>query len=478
MPTWLKWTVAGAASGGVYLACRGLGHTPAMVGAIFAFTVVLWITELLPLAVTALLSSALLIVLGGQQDRAVFAAYGNPIILLFIGSFILSKGMELTGLAERFAYFMMSQKWATKSAGSLILALGLVSCLISLIVSNTATTAMMLPIGLAAIRAVPGDSRAFSIALMLMLTWGSSVAVGIPVGTPPNLIGMAQLEKAGVEVGFLQWTAFAMPITLLLLAAAFVVLRILYLKHPVDTRTASEAAVARRAELGRLKASEKVVLAGFVVAMTLWIVPDASVIALGAEHPIAAWLKKHITEAIAALLGASVLFLLPARDRENGRALTWPEAARIDWGIILLFAGGIALGDAMGTSGLAKSLGETAAAATGANSIWTITALCTALAILLSELASNTAAATILCPVAAALAAGAGVHPAAPILGVALGASMGFMLPVSTAPNAIVYASGHVPPKEMLRAGIALDILGFIAIMAGLMTVLPLIGLV
>jgi solute carrier family 13 (sodium-dependent dicarboxylate transporter), member 2/3/5 len=166
--------------------------------------------------------------------------------------------------------------------------------------------------------------------------------------------------------------------------------------------------------------------------------------------------------------------LLPA---ETSERFTWKQAATIDWGTILLFAGGIALGQAMFETGLAKSLGELAAQASGARSVWAVTALCTAAAIILSELASNTASATTLVPVALGLAEWAGVSPFAPALGVALGASLGFMLPVSTAPNAIVYSSGLVPAREMMRAGILIDIVGFIVTMAGLMLVLPALGL-
>ncbi len=157
--------------------------------------------------------------------------------------------------------------------------------------------------------------------------------------------------------------------------------------------------------------------------------------------------------------------------------MTWRTATQIDWGTILLFGGGIALGQAMFSSGLAKDLGELSARASGAHSLWAITALVTAAAILLSELASNTAAATTLIPIAIGLAQGAGVSPIAPALGVGIGASMGFMLPVSTAPNAIVYSSGLIPSKEMMKSGVLIDILGFIVTMVGLWIMLPILGL-
>jgi sodium-dependent dicarboxylate transporter 2/3/5 len=188
-------------------------------------------------------------------------------------------------------------------------------------------------------------------------------------------------------------------------------------------------------------------------------------------------MQSHLTAAVAAIAAATLLFVLPAKDRESGRALTWREGTRIDWGTILLFGGGIALGQAMFKSGLAKELGEIAARASGANSLWTITALCIVAAIILSELASNTAAATTLVPVAIGLAQGAHVSPIAPALGAAIGASFGFMLPVSTAPNAIVYSSGLVPAKDMMKSGILLDLVSAAVIWGCLRLILPMVGL-
>jgi sodium-dependent dicarboxylate transporter 2/3/5 len=171
------------------------------------------------------------------------------------------------------------------------------------------------------------------------------------------------------------------------------------------------------------------------------------------------------------------LFLLPARDGEGGRTLGWKQGSSIDWGVIFLFAGGIALGSAMMSSGLGKTIGDAMAELTGTGSVWAITAVCTAASIVLSELGSNTAAANALVPVAIAIAQGAGVSPIPPALGVAIGASFGFMLPVSTPPNAIVYSSGLVPPKEMMRSGIVIDVVGLVVTVGLLWLVLPWMGL-
>jgi solute carrier family 13 (sodium-dependent dicarboxylate transporter), member 2/3/5 len=247
------------------------------------------------------------------------------------------------------------------------------------------------------------------------------------------------------------------------------------------TDTPEETSSPVTATTGRLTQGQTSAVIALAVAVFLWITPDllASIwqTATGAVHPAITWLQGHVTATVAALVSGGMLFFLPARESGSGRALSWPEAARIDWGIVLLFGGGIALGQAMVDSGLARTLGDVVASASGANSVWTITAVCVAGAILLSELSSNTAAATILVPISIGLAQGAGVSPIAPALGAAIGASFGFMLPVSTPPNAIVFSSGEITSREMIVRGILVDVLGFIVTMACLRIFLPLIGL-
>jgi sodium-dependent dicarboxylate transporter 2/3/5 len=261
----------------VYALLAGLGHEKAVVGAIFAMTVSLWITELVPLAVAALLSTSLLVLIGEMPEKDAYSAYGDPIIPLFIGSFLLAKAMDLTGLGQRFAVAILNLKWANRSPAGLLFALGLVSCILSLLISNTAVTAMMLPIGLATLSSLVHRQQGsgYAIAVMLMLTWASSVAVGLPVGTPPNLIGISMIETAtGTHIGFGQWMLFAMPMTILILLICWALLWILYGKDAPSTTTASETARQEKANLGPMKPSEKVVLTASTLAMILWIVPD------------------------------------------------------------------------------------------------------------------------------------------------------------------------------------------------------------
>ncbi len=467
-------------AGVIAILLRNQPAPQAQVGAIFAFTVILWITEALPLGITALVGSSLLIVVAGLPEKTIFAAYGDPIVPLFIGSFILAKAMETTGLSERLAWVILRRPWTTKTPSRMLFTLAAVTCVISLFVSNTATTAMMLPIGLSILHSLNRDARGtpFAVALLLTLTWASSVAVGTPVGTPPNLIAISMIaDVTGTRIGFVEWMLFGMPVTVLMLVGSWGLLRVLYRRDEPDTAGKAQHALDRLASMGPMAGSERVALSAFVLALVLWILPDTYSAVAGQADPVATWLRDHITAAVAALIAASVLFVLPVRDREGGRAITWREAATIDWGTILLFGGGIALGHGMFASGLAKSLGEAVARVAGAESVWAITALGIACAIALSEIANNTTSASTLVPVFIGLSQGAGVNPIPAALGVAIGASLGFMLPVSTAPNAIVYSSGMIPGKQMMKAGLYVDVLGFAVVWVCLRLILPPMGL-
>jgi sodium-dependent dicarboxylate transporter 2/3/5 len=482
---YLRLIAPGIAFVAAFFLLQGFGQQKALVGAVFATAVVLWISELMPLAVTALLSTAALVLVGGIKEKEAFAAYGDAIIPLFIGSFILAKAMELTGLSERFAHLILSRPWASKGPGRLVFTLSAVACILSLMVSNTAVTAMLLPVGLSVLSGIDRKKNSpYAIAALLTLTWGSSVAVGVPVGTPPNLIGIAQIRAATeasgnpVNISFAQWMVFAMPITILVLIAAWGILMAMYgRKDRPDTRHACIHSREVLNEMGPMKSGERVVLFAFVVALVCWILPDMCEVILGKTDALTKALQTRLTPTVTPIIAAALLFVIPTRDRPEGRAITWREATTIDWGTILLFGGGIALGQAMFSTGLAKDLGEVAARASGASTVWEITALSIIAAIVLSELASNTAAATTLVPVSIGLAQAAHVSPIPPALGAAIGASFGFMLPVSTAPNAIVYSSGLVPSKDMLKAGLILDIVSFFAIFLCLRLILPLMGL-
>jgi solute carrier family 13 (sodium-dependent dicarboxylate transporter), member 2/3/5 len=297
-------------------------------------------------------------------------------------------------------------------------------------------------------------------------------------GTPPNLYAVAQLQAtADVTIGFVQWMQFAMPINVVMLLAAWLVLWWMYGRRKEPFEDATQASREALRAMGPLKPAEKNTIWVFTITFLLWLLPDGSAIVLGSGHEAAKWMNAHVTPAVSALLGAALLFILPCRGTPSVRTLSWKQASDIEWGIILLIGGGMALGQAMFDSNLAKMAGDGLASLLGVSDVWSITALCTFLAIALSELASNSAAATAVVPISIGLAQSAGVSPIPPALGAALGASFGFMLPVSTAPNALVYSSGLIPQKEMIKAGAVIDLIGLVATVGLLRLVLPMMGL-
>lgn len=472
--------IATAAFFAVFFLCRNLEYPQQITASIFSAVIVLWITEAIPLAVTALLGATLLVLFGVSDEKKVFSAFGEPTILLFIGSFLLAKGLQVSQLDQRLAYWLLRYPWASKTPKRLLFTLAFITCLISLFVSNTAVTAMMLPIGLSLLGALEtkGKESRYAIGMMLILTWASSVAVGVIVGTPPNLIAYDHIEKvAGVKITFLQWMQFAMPINIVMLLLAWLVLSALYGKDAPSSAHASNLAEEELRKMGRLSMSERNTLIAFAITLFLWLLPDTSAMILGHEAPFPKWTQKHIPPSVASLIGAMLLFLLPTEGTESNRTLSWKQGATIDWGTILLFAGGIALGTAMHDTGLADTLGKAITKLFGIESIWVLTAMTTALAILMSELASNTSAAAAIVPMSIGLAQGAGFSPIPPALGAAIGASFGFMLPISTPPNAIVYSSGLVPVREMMRSGFFFDVAGWIVTVLSLRLILPLMGL-
>ena len=447
--------------------------------AILSMMVVLWITEALPLAVTALIGPVLAILLQVAPARTAFAPFADPIIFLFIGSFMLAEAMFVHGLDRRIAYSALSSRMVGASPVRILLAFGGVSAAISMWISNTATTAMMFPIGLSIVshlthgRESSPKSREFATAMMLICAFGASIGgIGTPIGTPPNLIGIGMLNRiTGADITFFEWMVVGIPVVvvLFLFLVVYFYLRDLRGLELNTSRTGSIQEELRR--LGVMTRGERNVLIAFGVTVTLWLFPGLLAIAGLGQTPFGRAYAAAVPESIAAMVGAILLFLLPLNWRARQFTLKWEEAVRIDWGIILLFGGGLAMGELAFSTGLAEATGRGITSWLPVQSEAALTILFTAVAIVMSEAASNTASANMIVPIAIAVAQAAGVDPIQPALGATLGASMGFMMPISTPPNAIVYSSGHVPITAMMRHGIVLDIAGFIVIVALLLGV-------
>jgi sodium-dependent dicarboxylate transporter 2/3/5 len=364
--------------------------------------------------------------------------------------------------------------------------------MMSMWVSNTATTAMMLPVALGVIRTLErmrgdqdlarGQPWPFASSVLLMIAYAASIGgVGTPVGSPPNLICIGLIGAlAQVEISFFKWMALAVPMLVIMCPVLYLLLQVAQRQstlQPGGHHDLQQYLRDERAALGSWSPGQINTLLAFLLAIALWLLPGVLSVALKPDHPWRALSDSRLPESVVALVAAILLFMLPVNWRERKFTLTWEEAVKIDWGTILLFGGGLSLGTLMFKTGVAEALGHAVADRLGAQSLWTITATSIALGIVISETTSNTAAANMIIPVAIALAQAAGVSPVPPALGACFGASFGFMLPVSTPPNAIVYSSRLVPITKMIKTGIAFDILGFFIVLGSLRVLCPLLGL-
>jgi len=443
-------------------------------GAVMAMMVILWVSEALPLAVTALVGPVFAIVLGVAPARTVFAPFADPIIFLFIGSFMLAEAMFVHRLDRRIAFSALSSRAVGGSAVRILCVYGAVGAGISMWISNTATTAMMFPIGLSIVAHLTEgsesdkDSREFATAMMLVSAFGASIGgIATPIGTPPNLIGIGMLQRiAHIDISFFHWMALGVPIVVLLFGFLIGYFYVRTLRHLKLNTGRADGIRGELERLGPMSVGQRNVLLAFAATVVLWLLPGVlTIVGLGGT----AFARRYpvvVPESVAAVVGALLLFVLPVSWRARRFTLTWEEAVRIDWGIILLFGGGLAMGELAFSTGLADAMGRGIASWLPAQSTVALTVLFTATAIVMSEAASNTASANMIVPVAIAVAQAAGVNPLQPALGATLGASMGFMMPISTPPNAIVYSSGYVPIGAMIKHGIALDIAGFVVIVA------------
>jgi sodium-dependent dicarboxylate transporter 2/3/5 len=447
----------------------GLSPEAHRLAAVMAAVVVLWVTEALPLPVTALLGAAACVVLGVAPAREVFAPFADPLMFLFIGAFILARGIFLHGLDRRVAYAVLSLPWVGARPGRILVAFGAATALISAWISNTATTAMMFGIGLsilAALRTHTGgvalDPR-YATALMLMTAFAASIGgLATPVGTPPNLIGLGFIRsQLGVEVSFFQWMLLGVPVVAVLFAFLAGYLRVVGPAGVRELPAGAEIIRRERAELGAWTPGQRSVALAFCLTVALWVLPGVAALVWGESSPLYRELSRRMPEGVAALVGAAALFVLPGKD---GPAITWREATEIDWGVVLLYGGGFALGVLSFQTGLAEAVGRGLTSLLPVQSGFGLLVASVVLAAVLSETTSNTASANMVVPVVIAISRAAGMDPLEPALGATLGSSLGFMLPVSTPCNAIVYGSGYIPLGRMIRWGLALDVAGVVVV--------------
>ncbi len=448
----------------------GLSQDGWWIGAVGIWMAVWWMTEALPLAVTALLPLILFPLLGVRGIEATTPSYAHPLIFLFLGGFLLARAMHVWKLDRRLALSVL--RFAGSSPRGIIAGIMAVTAFLSMWVSNTATAMVMLPIGLSIIATFSENTDAgyggdiggnVAPALLLGIAYAATIGgMGTIIGTPPNALFAAFMaDSYGIEIGFLRWMLIGVPLVLVLLPIAWLVLTRLAFRVGGRGALATAGAIGDRlAGLGPMSGAERLVAGVMLLVAGFWVFRPLLASALP-------WL--HLSDAGIAMTGALLLFLLPAELKSGRTLLSWTEAVAIRWDVLILFGGGLALAAAMGESDLAGWIG---AQLTGLQALPMVLLLLAlgALMVLVGELASNTAMAAVFLPVAGATALAMGEPAFALALPVALFATLGFMLPVATPPNAIVFGSGAVEMRHMLRAGAVLDLAGIAIVTIAIVT--------
>jgi len=413
--------------------------------AVAILCVVWWIFEPIPIPATSIIPLAIFPLMGVLPQEKISTAYGSELILLMLGGFMISAAMERSGAHHRIALGMINLVGGTSSR-RIVLGFMVATAALSMWISNTATTLMMLPIALAVIAQSP--DKKLALPLLLSIAYGSSIGgLGTPIGTPPNLVFMQQYEKfTGTAVSFTQWMSWGLPTVLL-----FVPLAGLWLTRKLDYR--GKLIIP---PTGDWRSEERRVLIVFGFAALAWITR---------LEPFGGWSTwldlKGANDAIVALIAVVIMFLIP--NGRGGKLLDWKSAERVPWGILILFAAGIAIAQAFVESGLSSAIGDQLAILASLHPLLII-AIVALIVTFLTETTSNTATTILLMPILAPAALAAGIDPSLLMIPAAMSASCAFMLPVATAPNAIVFGSGHVTVATMVREGLALNFIGVVVI--------------
>jgi sodium-dependent dicarboxylate transporter 2/3/5 len=415
-----------------------------------------WILEVIPIAVTALLPILLFPLTGALDLQQTTASFGHRYIFLYIGGFILAIAIERWDLHRRIALNIIRLIGA--NVRMIILGFMVATAFLSMWISNTATSVMMLPIGIAVIKQLrdnpntkEDENRVFGKILMLSIAYSASIGgVATLIGTPPNLVlaGIVQ-ELYGIEITFSKWIIIGLPVSLIMLTICWYYLTYLAASFHQQSFPGGKQEIQRQIKkLGAISYEEKVVLAVFILTALSWI---SRSFLLNTFIPA-------LDDTIIAIISATVLFLLPAGRGKKRAILLWEEAVKLPWGVLLLFGGGLSLAEGFSETGLAEWIGSRLSLLEGLPLILLLLILVAAVNFL-TEITSNLATTAMLLPILAPLAAAIGVHPYTLMVGATLAASCAFMLPVATPPNAIVFGSGYLKIPDMVKTGVWLNLI-------------------
>ena len=413
--------------------------------AVAAWMIYWWTSEAVSMPVTALLPMILFPILGVMDAKAVAPSYGNSVVFLFMGGFIIALALEKWNLHRRIALHIIQRTGST--ARGLLLGMLLSTGFISMWISNTATAVMMLPIGISLLTVLEThhDKKLhdnLTKSMLLGIAYASNIGgMATLIGTPPNVVFAAFMQEQGQVIGFGRWMLLATPLSLLLLLFAWWLMAYIIFplgKHRYDTLQSGISIQLK--ELGRLRLAEKMTLCIFVLACFCWITK---------EYIVKLFPSSNLTDTIIAVAAAMTLFLLPAGDGK--RVLDWKDTQKLPWGILLLFGGGLCLADALEKQGIIQLISQLFEGMKG-NPLLAIVMIA-GISVIMTEFLSKVAQVTIMLPVMLGIAQGLGLPPLMLIIPMTLAASCGFMLPMGTPPNAIVFATGDLKIKDMMRTG-------------------------
>jgi sodium-dependent dicarboxylate transporter 2/3/5 len=458
-----------------------LAFSARITAAIAALMAVWWMTEAISVYATALIPLALFPLAGisGVHDTA--AAYGNEIVYLFLGGFILALALEKWGLHRRLALTVLAAVGAEPR--TIIGAFMAVSAILSMWVTNTATTIMLLPVAISVIRMLPekssaniGNENPFALCLLLGIAYASSIGgMGTIIGTAPNIFVVSFItENLQREIGFLEWMRFAVPLVIIFVPVAWLVLtRFVFAITSDELPEAAEMLQRERAELAPLGRGELLTFMVFVLTAVAWVTrPLLNRIEIGDINPLGGLSDPGI-----AIIAALLLFIIPTNLRRGEFLMDWATALRLPWGLLILFGGGLALAAAFTSTGFSLYLGNLFTGL-AAWPVWVVVLLVTALVVFLTELTSNTATTATLVPILLAVSTALELQPLLLILPAAFAASCAFMLPVATPPNAIVFGSGLVGIRQMSRAGFWLNVIAIgLITLATYIIIIPAFGI-
>ena len=447
----------------------GMPEHSMQVAAVAVLMATYWMSEAIPIPATALMPTVLFPILGVMPTAKVTLSYGNHLIFLFMGGFLIAVTIEKWQLHKRIA--LRTILLVGVSANQIILGFMLATAFLSAWISNTATAMMMVTIGLAVIKQAQHDTTesndhsAFATALMLGIAYAASIGgIATLIGTPPNAILAGVIESSfGYSIGFAQWMSFGVPLSLIMLALCWFYLTHIAFQAEFDELPGGKHSICQQLnELGAMSSAEKKVLAVFILVAAGWLIRGLFDIQA----------LESVKDSSIAIAGALLLFIIPADFKKGEYLLDWHTAKNIPWDIMILFGGGFALAAGFAQSGLTEWLANQLISLQGMNLIILVLTI-VLLVIFLTEITSNTATASLLLPVMGAFAIAIQIHPLNLMVAVALSASFAFMLPVATPPNAIVFSSRQITIPQMAKTGLWLNIIGSILITVFVIFYLP-----